>query len=51
MEIKLHDMKRIAVFALEHELTSVESYELNNQLDKLRREVYFLEKQLHSVVN
>ncbi|KAB7706554.1 hypothetical protein F9802_10160 [Bacillus aerolatus] len=51
MNVKLHEMKRIAEYAREHELNSAEINELNGQLNELRREVHFLEKQLRSVVH
>ena len=51
IDVKLHEMKKIAEYALEHELTSVEIDKLNSQLNELKREVHSLEKQLHSVVH
>ena len=51
IEMKLYEMKRIAEYALEHELTLDEIEELNSQLNELKREVHALEKQLHSVVH
>ena len=51
IDMKLHEMKKIAEYALEHELTSVEIDQLNGQLNELKNEVHFLEKQLHSVVH
>ena len=48
---KLHEMKRIAEYTLEYELTSVEIDELNDQLNKLKHEIHSLEKQLHSVIH
>ena len=48
---KLHEMKRIAEYALECELTSVEMDELNDQLNKLKHEVHSLEQQLQSVIH
>jgi len=51
MNVKLHEMKRIAEYAREHELTSIEINELNGRLNELKREVHFLEKQLRSVVH
>lgn len=50
MNGKLHEMKRIAEYALEHKLSSAEVDKLNGQLNELKQEVYFLESQLHSVV-
>jgi hypothetical protein len=51
IDIKLHEMKRIADYAVEHDLTSVEIDILNGQLNELKSEVHFLEKQLNSVVH
>ncbi len=51
IESKLHEMKIIVVFVIDHELASEEFDEFNNQLNKLKREVYALEKQLHSIVH
>ena len=51
IDMKLHEMKEIAQYALEHELTSVEIDQLNSQLNELKREVHSLEEQLHSVVH
>ena len=46
--MKLHEMKKIAQYALNHELTAIEIDQLNGQLNELKREVHCLEKQLHS---
>ncbi|MFC3886538.1 hypothetical protein ACFOU2_24815 [Bacillus songklensis] len=51
IEMKLHGMKKIAQYALDHELTAIETDQLNGQLNELKREVHFLEKQLYSVVH
>ncbi|RID84792.1 hypothetical protein D1953_13100 [Peribacillus asahii] len=51
IEIKLHEMKKIAQYALNHELTAIEIEQFNAQLNELKVEVHFLEKQLHSVVH
>jgi hypothetical protein len=51
IDSKLHEMKQIAEYALNHELTSVEIDQLNGQLHVLQSEVQLLEKQLHSVVH
>lgn len=48
---KLQEMKRIADYASEHELTHMEADAFNSQLNKLKNEVYFLEKQLNYVVH
>lgn len=46
---KLHEMKGIAEFALEHELSEMELNDLNDQLAQLKKEVQFLEKQLYTI--
>ncbi|MDR6123770.1 cob(I)alamin adenosyltransferase [Bacillus sp. SLBN-46] len=51
IEMKLHDMKKIAQYALDHELTAQEIEQLNGRMDELNKEVHFLEKQLHSVIH
>ncbi|MGY0692492.1 hypothetical protein ACW2QC_06820 [Virgibacillus sp. FSP13] len=51
IEIRLHEMKRIAEYSLQYELTSIEIEVLNDQLNKLKQEVHSLEKQLHPVVH
>lgn len=51
IDSKLHEMKRIAEYALKHDLSSVEVEELNCQLNELKNEVHSLEKQLQSVVH
>ncbi|WP_079524729.1 hypothetical protein [Solibacillus isronensis] len=51
IEIKLHEMKKIAQFALDHELAPLEIDQLNAQMNELKSEVHFLEKQLHSIVH
>ncbi|WDL88494.1 hypothetical protein IUJ58_06340 [Priestia aryabhattai] len=51
IEMKLYEMKRIAEYAFNHELTSLETKQLNRQIKELESEVHFLEKQLHSVVH
>ena len=48
---KLHEMKEIAEYALEHELTAIEIDQLNSQLSELKREVDSLEKQLEPLVH
>jgi predicted nucleic acid-binding Zn-ribbon protein len=48
VEMKLHEMKKIAQYALNHEFTAIEIDQLNGQLNELKREVHCLEKQLHS---
>ncbi|MBY0029947.1 hypothetical protein H7K20_22965 [Priestia aryabhattai] len=51
IEMKLYEMKRIAEYAFNHELTPLEIDQLNVQLKDLESDVYFLEKQLGSVVH
>ncbi|MCR8926814.1 hypothetical protein NLI92_002164 [Priestia megaterium] len=51
IEMKLHEMKKVAEYAFNHELTLVEIDELNDRLKELESEVLFLEKQLHSFVH
>jgi hypothetical protein len=51
IELKLYEMKKIAQYARNHELTAIEIDLLNSELDKLKSVVHFLEKQLHSVVH
>ncbi|WP_033827755.1 hypothetical protein [Bacillus andreraoultii] len=48
---KLHQMKRIAVYAVEHNLSDYEINELNTKLDILKQEVHMLEKQMHGTVH
>ncbi|MFE8696513.1 hypothetical protein ACFYKT_09210 [Cytobacillus sp. FJAT-53684] len=50
IDMKLSEMKKIAEYALQHELTSAEIEDLNVQLSELKNEVDSLEKQLHSSV-
>jgi polyhydroxyalkanoate synthesis regulator phasin len=51
IEEKLYEMKELAKYARDHELTSLEIDKLNGQLNVLKREVHFLEKQLQSVIH
>ena len=51
IDIRLHEMKKIAEYAVEHELSATEKIRLNNQLKDLKDEVDSLEKQLHTVVH
>ncbi|MED4139339.1 hypothetical protein P4652_14030 [Priestia megaterium] len=51
IEMKLHEMKKVAEYAFSHELTSLQTDQLNGQLKELESDVHFLEKQLHSVVH
>lgn len=47
MDNKLHEMKRIAEYVLEHDLSEIEIERLNSKLNVLKREVDFLQKQLY----
>ena len=51
IETKLYEMKKIAQYALDHELTEIEIELLNNQLNELKSEVHLLEKQLQTVIH
>ncbi|WP_040209393.1 hypothetical protein [Neobacillus jeddahensis] len=51
IDIKLHEMKKIAEYSLNHELDSLEIDQLNSQLNELKSEIDFLEKQLKYVVH
>ena len=51
IDMRLHEMKKIAEYAVEHELSANEKIRLNTQLKDLKDEVDSLEKQLHSVVH
>ncbi|KAA9022047.1 hypothetical protein [Niallia endozanthoxylica] len=51
IEIKLYEMKKIAQYVVNHELTAIEIEQLNDQLNELKSEVRVLEKQLHTVVH
>ena len=48
---KLHKMKEITEFSLAHNLSLSEIHKLNEQLNALKDEVYYLEKQLNTVVH
>lgn len=51
IELKLQEMKKLAQYAFDYELTTIEVEQLNEQLKDLKREVFSLEKQLFSVVH
>ncbi|WP_346207695.1 hypothetical protein NSS91_16820 [Caldifermentibacillus hisashii] len=50
-EIKLHEMKTIAQYILNHELTAIEIDRLNYQFKELQKKYHLLEVQLQSVVH
>lgn len=49
-EIKklLYEMKAIAEYASDHNLTTLETEELNGELEKIKSELHFLELELSS---
>jgi len=51
MNVKLHEMKRIAEYALEHTLSAIEIERLNRELDILKNEFSSLEKQLYPILH
>lgn len=51
MDEKLQAMKKIAEYAVENDLSSSEREELNIQLEKLKGEYDFLEKQRYNQLN
>ncbi len=51
MNVKLHEMKRIAEYALEHTLTAIEIERLNGVLDILKNKFSSLEKQLYPILH
>jgi len=51
IEHKLYEMKEIAEYAFEYDLSPDEVARLNLQLDEKKREVQSLENQLQSVVH
>lgn len=48
IEMKLYEMKDIAQYAYDHELSAIEVERLNNQINQLKEEVHSLEAQLKS---
>jgi flagellin-like hook-associated protein FlgL len=48
---KLHQMKRIAVYAADHNLPEYEIKELNLTINRLKEEVDLLEKQMRGTVH
>ena len=51
IESKLSEMKKIAEYALNHELSSLDINELNSQLGNLKNQVKILEKRLQSIIH
>ena len=51
IDMKLHKMKRIVEYAIDHELSGNEINILNTELYDLQNEVQLLEEQLQSVVH
>ncbi|RKQ12325.1 hypothetical protein [Ureibacillus endophyticus] len=51
IENKLYEMKEIAMYARDHEVMPMVLNRLNNQLNTLKQDILFLEKQLQSIVN
>ncbi|WP_078429891.1 hypothetical protein [Alkalihalobacterium alkalinitrilicum] len=49
IDLKLHQMKKMAEYAVENTLTPGEVDGLNRQINDLKYEVDMLEKQLHTV--
>jgi hypothetical protein len=51
MNVKLHEMKSIAEYALEHTLSAIEIERLNDELAILKNEFSSLEKQLYPILH
>ncbi|MBO0588401.1 hypothetical protein [Sporosarcina sp. E16_8] len=51
MNVKLHEMKRIAEYALAHTLSAIEIERLNGELDTLKTEFSSLERQLYPILH
>ncbi|CAM3273704.1 hypothetical protein FITA111629_14030 [Filibacter tadaridae] len=51
MDVKLHEMKRIAEYALEQNLSARETETLNDELNALKSEFSSLEKQYYPVLH
>lgn len=51
IEAKLYEMRAIAEYAANHELTADKVELLNDQLSELKGEIASLEQRLHSVVH
>lgn len=48
IEVKLYEMKEIAEYALEYELSSDKKDDLNYQLNELKNEVHLLQTKLYA---
>ena len=51
MNVRLHEMKRIAQYVINNELSSNGIDRLNLELNDLKNEFNYLEKQLYSVIH
>ncbi|QNK87226.1 hypothetical protein H7992_18750 [Sporosarcina sp. resist] len=51
MNVKLHEMKKIAEYAVEHTLSVIEIERLNGELDTLKNEFSSLEKQPYPILH
>ena len=51
MNATLHEMKRIAEYALAHNLSAIEIERLNGELDTLKTEFGSLERQLYPILH
>ncbi|MDL0421337.1 DUF1192 family protein [Caldibacillus thermoamylovorans] len=48
---KLHQMKRIAIYAAEHDLPDYAINELNTRINRLKQEVHMLERKMHGTIH
>ncbi|MER2090888.1 MAG: hypothetical protein ABS920_14210 [Sporosarcina sp.] len=51
MNVKLHEMKRIAEYALANNLSAFEIKKLNSELDTLKKKFSSLEGQLYTILH
>jgi uncharacterized small protein (DUF1192 family) len=51
IEKKLFHMNELVKYACDHDLMSLEIDELNSRLNVLKREIFSLEEQLHSITH
>ncbi|MCM3799785.1 hypothetical protein P5F77_08245 [Caldifermentibacillus hisashii] len=51
IDTKLHQMKSLAVYAAEHDLPEYDINELNTRINRLKKEVHMLERQMHGTVH